>query len=280
MSDSPAQLAVRALREYLLSVLPAKVATINTERAAVLKSGLAGPFTVPASAVLSLAITRDGTPADVALTAGSRTAAQVAAEIQAAGVTGITASADTDGRLVLTAAAPVVGTPSCVAVATDGGAATNVAFGWAAGGEHLVRAAIEAPTWRGVVDGDWTLAPDRDGGGFWVAIGDRQVRPWPSPTNVRRDEYQVTLTCDIIRRFGANQTPHRDRESIGACVRAVDECLRTTTGRQLGRAADGDIMLVDVASQRIASGPFGPVNSFLFDVAQMTLTVRVFQRAS
>ena len=280
MSEGVAQLSVRALREYLLATLPAKVATINGERAAVVRSALAGPFTLPSGAALFLGTSRDGAPTRVDLTAGSRTAAQVAAEIEAEGVAGITASADTDGRLVLTGAAPVAGTPSCVAVLPDSDTATNAVFGWAVGGEHVVRAAIEAPTWRGVVDGDWTLAKDLDGGGFWVGIGNRDVRPYPSPTNVRRDEYAVSLTLDIIRRFGANQTTHRDREAIGACVRAVDEALRTTAGRQLGRAASGDIMLVDVVNTRIASSSFDTRQGFLFDVAQVTLNVRVFQRAS
>lgn len=282
MSESAAQLAVRAFREYLLAYLPAKVATINSQRTAVLKSGLLQQFVIPSGAVLRVGTARDGALTDCPLTAGTHNASHVAGEINAAAPPGITATHANGGHVILEAnSAPTAGSPSCVVVGADlSGVATNAAFGWATGGEHVVRAAIEAPTWRGVVDGDWTLAPDRDGGGFWVCVGDRTVRPWPGPTNVRRDEYQVTLSVDVVRRFGANQTPHRDREAIGACVRAVDELLRTTEGRQLGRDADGDIMLVDVVQQRVASSPFDTKQGFLFDVAQMTINIRVFQRAN
>lgn len=280
MSESAAQLAVRALREYLLAELPPKVASINTQRAAVIKSAFHNSFVIPTGAVLRIGTTRDGALTSCPLTAGTRSANQVQQDIVAANVPGITAS-HAANRIILTAAAPTVGTPSCVVIGSDiSGVATNLVFGWATGGEHVVRAAIEAPTWRGVVDGDWTLAPDRDGGGFWVCIGNRTVRPWPNAPNVRRDEFQVSMTVDIVRRFGANQTPHRDREAIGACVRAVDDLLRTTTGRQLGRAADGDVMLVDVPEIRVASSPFDTKQGFLFDVATMTITVRIFQRAN
>ena len=278
MSESPAQLAVRALREHLLATLPAKVAAINTERKAVVRSALTEPFIIPADAVLKTGVVRDGLLISSPLTAGTRTAAEVALDIMA-GDPYVIATADAFGRVVLTQEfAPSDGVPSTVVVAPDTTGA-NVALGWEPGGVHVTRAAIDTPTWRSVVDGDWTLAPDMDGG-FWVCIGDRTVRPWPVAPNIRRDEYQVTMVLDIIRRFGANQTPHRDREAIGACVRAVDEVLRTTTGRQLGRAAYGDVMLADVGQVRIASSSFDSKRGFLFDVAQMTLTVRIFQRAS
>jgi hypothetical protein len=277
LSESPAQLAVRALREYLLATLPAKVATINSERKAVLRSARVEPF-VMQDAVLKVGATRDGAPVSFALADGTHTASELATAINALDPD-FAASADADGRLVLTAGlAPSTGSPSSLVVAADTTGA-NTALGWEPGGIHVTRAAIDTPTWRGIVDGDWTLVPDMDGG-FWVCVGDRTVRPWPAAPNIRRDEYQVTMVLDIIRRFGANQTPHRDREAIGACVRAVDEVLRTTAGRQLGRAANGDVMLADVGQVRIASSSFDSKRGFLFDVAQMTLTVRIFQRAS
>lgn len=276
---APEALAVKALRDYLLRYLPAKVAALNALRAASLTSALAGPYTVPSGAKLYLSATgQEATPAEVTLTAGTRTAAQVAADITAAAIPGLTAAADDWGRLTLTAtAAPAVGAPSVVIVARDQGTGANVVFGWAEAGEHSETPALVAPSWRGVTDGRPLAVPDM-GQGFWVMLGNRSVRPThPGP---RRDTFNVTIATELWRPFSANAPPHRTREAISACVRAVRELLLSTDGRYLGRQGSGDVQLADVADVSISGDPLrlNEAPGILFDVAQMTLTVRVFQR--
>lgn len=281
---APDAIAVDALLAYLRLKLPAKVSSLNSSRAAVLTSALAGPYTVPVGAVLRLASgSHEATPTDVALTDGSRTAAQVAADIEAVGVSGLTASADAAGRLVLTADnAPAVDAPSCVIVAQDvdgDGLATgsNVVFGWAEGGEHFETQALTAPSWRGVVDGRPLTAPDM-GQGFWVMVGNRTARP--TNPGIRRDTYLVTMTVDLWRPWSASAPPHRSREAISSCVRAVRELVESDDGRYLGRQSAGDVQLATVDGVSIAGDPiqFNEVPGVLFDVAQLTITARVFQR--
>ena len=140
-----------------------------------------------------------------------------------------------------------------------------------------------APRARGIMDG-WPVTPDFGppsliGSPLGVVIGDRStvpVRP-----DVRRDEYVVTLTLTVMRLEGAGQT-HRSREPIQAALRCVREVVLQDAGRQLGRAGQGDIMLVTERAARIDGRPFafgsnespGP----LFDVAVLLLDVRVFER--
>lgn len=278
--SAPDALVVQALREYLLRYLPAKVAQLNALRAATLKSALVEPFTVPAGAVLRLSATsQEVAPTDVTLTAGVRTSAQVVADITAAAVPGLTASADEVGRLVLTAtAAPAVGAPSVVVVARDSGrTGSNEAFGWSDGGEHFEVAALVSPSWRGVVDGRPLTAPDM-GQGFWVLLGNRTVRP--THTGIRRDTYNVALSVEVWRPFSANAPAHRSREAISSCVRAVKELIEAGEGRYLGRYGAGDVQLATVSDVVINGDPsaFAEVPGVLFDFARLTLTVRVFQR--
>lgn len=276
-------LVVQALREYLLRYLPAKVAQLNALRPAVLKSALVEPFTVPAGAVLRLsASSGEATPTSVTLTAGVRTSAQVAADITAAAVPGLTASVDEAGRLVLTSdAAPAEGAPSVVVVArdTDGTSATdsNEAFGWAEGGEHVEVPALVAPSWRGVVDGRPLTAPDMEQG-FWVMLGNRTVRP--THPGIRRDTWNVTFAVEVWRPFAANAPAHRSREAISSCVRAVRELLEAGDGRYLGRQGAGDVQLVTITDVTINGDPvsFTELPGVLFDFARLTLNVRVFQR--
>lgn len=277
----PEALAVEALREYLLAKLPAKVAALNATRKATLKSALQGPFVITSGMTLTLSpVGHEAVGTAVLLTTGTRTAAQVAADINTASVVGITASDDSAGRLVLTATAiPAPGAPSVICVQSDGDTGVNALFGWESGGEHLDRAALVAPSWRGVVDGEWLVAPDM-GGGFWVALRDRaskQVEP------DRRGEFLVTIPVEVVRPFGSNATPHRDREAISACLQAVREIITDTSeGRQLGRAAQGDVQYVRVTAVNIAAEPFAAPakGGAFFDVAGMTVTVRIFQPPS
>lgn len=269
--------AATALREWLLMKLPSKVTAVNAIRAAKLLSPYAGPFTVPSGAVLKHSATAiDGTYTSIPLTSGSRTAAQVAADIN--GVVANLASSDPNGRLLLTASnAPTASVPSLVALGQDNSTGANAAFGWDAGGERNVRYALVAPTYKGVADG-WPVAPDM-GPGFWIIIGDRESVPVPPAT--RRDEYMVGLELTIMHKE-TNVSPHRSREHIHSVVQCVREVLLTSEGRQLGRAAFGDIVFVDEKKAQIAGKPFafkGPnAPNVLFDVAVLILAVRVFER--
>jgi hypothetical protein len=277
---APEALAVDSLVAFLRRWLPAKVAALNALRQAVLTSALSGPFTIPSGAVLRLQGT-GSSPTNVTLTSGSRSATQVAADINAASVPGITASADAVGRLVLTStAAPAASAPSIVIVAQDTGpTGSNAALGWAEGGEHFETVALAAPSWRGVVDGRPLTAPDM-GQGFWVMVGNRTARP--TDRGIRRDTYNVAVLVDLWRPWSIHAPPHRTREAISSCVRAVRELVESDDGRYLGRQGAGDVQMVTVDAVTVTGDPLQLNESpgVLFDTAQLTLTIRVFQRSS
>lgn len=278
MPVAPEAVAVAAFCDFLRAELPAKVTSLNAARFAVLKAGLVGPYTIPSGGKLKLsAVGPEATPVECTLTSGSRTAAQVASDINGTVGVPLTASADADGRLVLTSpTAPTASLASVACVALDA-TATNVVLGWETGGEREEVAALVAPGYRGVVDGRPLVAPDM-GNGFWVLLGNRTAKP--THPGIRRDTYLVTITTELWRPFGANATPHRSREAISSCVRAVREVVCSDTGRYLGR--DGDVQLADATEATIFGDPLAlrEVSGVLFDVARLTLTCRVFQRPS
>jgi hypothetical protein len=274
----PTRLAASALRDYLLRYLPAKVTQLNALRGAVLKSPAVGPWNI-SSGSLALATAREGAVTTVTLPTGAAvTAAQVVTAINAAPVPGLTASADGDGRLVLTAAAPTEGVQS-VARVTAG--ASNALFGWPQEGAYETTTALTAPTHKGVLDG-WPVSLPDMGRTFAVIIGDRDAVPLGG---VRRDEHTVTLDVAVWvadRAAGG----HRSRETLESCARAVHELLTSDDGRTLGRARVGDVIHTDVTRMRIKGMPFqafdeskrpvgGPT-----EVASLTVTVKVFHRPS
>ncbi len=273
MSVQPEALAVRLLQEYLLRKLPAKVAEVNATRAAVVKAARAGPYTVPAASSLTIALNRTAAGAEAPITAGSRTAAQIATDINdAIGAFGITASADADGRLVIASGTlPTEGDASCIAVKA---ADWLGVFGWDLGGEHDTRAALTTPSHKGITDG-WSDSPPDMGRTFWIVIGDRDLGPVP-PDN-RRDETLVTLSCEVWvpDRLG-NQ--HRSKENLGAAIRCIREVLLTGDGRVLGAASSG-VMFVAIPRTKISGRAveLEGVVGVLFDVAQLTITIKLFE---
>jgi hypothetical protein len=290
----PEQRAADALRDWLLKQLPAKVAEVNTYRAAVLKTPTAGPFTVPNGAQLRFSNSARDVSTDasnfitVNLTAGVRTATQLAVDFNASLPAPAIATVDDDGRLVLADQLPPVsgGRNSYFTVAPDtlgtNGTSTgaNVALGFAEGGEVVVRAPLEAPTPSGVLDGEPSMGfPPEYAGKMVLVIGDRNGKPVP-PEN-RRDTHLVELELQVLafRLAGEN---YRSREHIESALRCVREALTTTRGRYLGREAYGDIKEVSLLpGARIAGVAFRfaePKGSPLFDAAQLRLTVRVFER--
>jgi hypothetical protein len=258
--------AVNALRDYLLRTLPAKCASINTGRAAVLKAPRAGPYTIPASGSLKIGAVR-GSESTETLTSGSRTASQVAAELSA---TGVTASADSQGRLVLTSdTAPTDGTPSVVSLGADS-TATNAVFGWSPGGEIAVREAVVTPTHQGIRDGDHHLVDVEKG--FGIIIGEK--RTTDTMGNIRYDQRDVTMRLALyVRCMRADGYS----EQVEQCVRAVREVIFED------RTLDAQVQMTEVL-QAVVMGPaFLFANesgaSPLLARADMNVRVRVFERS-
>jgi hypothetical protein len=275
--------AVRSLREWLALSLSTRVALVNVSRFATVKTPLAGPFTVaPGAETLKLSTTnRNGDDVTVTLTTGSRTAAQIAVEINSAfGGAGV-ATADSANRLVFASEDPaVVGTPS---IASVGVGTANESLGWAAGGEYDERSAIQAPTFDAIMDGE-PLQPDPSlfrPGGLIIMIGDRSSAP--RSQNVRDDLYWVDLDLALFF-IEPNQQLHRNREAVHACLRAVRECLLTDAGRYAGFAQTTNqaISKVIEKSARIGGSPVmlkgGSLPNALMDVAQLKLGILVFER--
>lgn len=263
----PEVVAVEALREYLLRTLPAKVTSINSERAAFLKSTVAEPFVIASNMVLKLATTA-GQFSAITLTSGSRTATQVAADINA--VVNI-ASVDSKLRLKLTSPnAPTSSTPSVVIVGTDSTSA-NAVFGWDPGGEKVMREAIAAPSNQGIRDGEnHTLDLKR---GFGIVIGEkRTTEAFP---NVRHDERFVLMTCAVYVPIpqGSEESYSEHSES---CIRAIREVVLED------RTLDSRVQLAELVSSTI----YGPAFRFdtggaspLLSRAELNVRIRVYERA-
>lgn len=275
MPIRPEALAAQALREYLLLALPAKVAALNATRAPVLKAPRAGPYEVPVGAKLLL---RQGALAfPVVLTAGLRTATQLAVDFAAAGFGG--ASTDARGRLALTGEAPVAG-PARLELAseTDAGTVAGVhgLLGFDAGGNRVVRTPLVAPTFRAVFDG-WPAQPDFPGGGMLsVVVGDRRSVPQP---NIRRDMHDVELDVHVLRAESQGAV-HASREGIQAALQAVRELVHESRTLDESETSDRHIMLTEQLSADVAGRPYQLENvpHLLFDAAQLRLRVRVYER--
>lgn len=272
MSVRAEAIAAEALREWLLLQLPARVAAANLVRAAVLKAAWAGPYTIADGAQLKIQrVWNSAVSIMVALTAGSRTAAQVASDINAV-LPGL-ATVDSAERLVLTSpTAPVAGTPSYLEVKGD-----VSPFGWVTSAKSVVSALV-APGWNDVCDG-LPQALDfasRGPGTVVVFIGDRRSQPLDD--NPRRNEHRVSLDVHVLR-VEPDQHPHRTREAIQAAVACVREATLTPAGRQLG--VPTTIVHCVPRNAAVAGQPFKEKNSpVLFDGAGFTLEVKVFERPS
>lgn len=281
MSVLVEQLCARALREYLLKELPAKVIAVNGTRAPVLKATVAGPYTFDTDVTFKLAVddVEPSTWSEVEISAGTYTATELAAEFVA---TGITPSADDGDRLTLTRASQPLVNNRAIVLGPDDDTGSNAYLGWDSGGERVVHAPLRTPTYKGIADG-LPMHPDM-GPGFWLIIGKRSSVPVRRAGSVvRTDEYQVGLELGFMYRQ-MNVDPHRSREAIQSCVRCVRELLLTTSGRQLGRAVPGDIVLIEEKSCTIEGVPYSfkgkDALPGLFDRALMLLSIRVYERPS
>lgn len=270
-------LAAQALREYLLAKLPAQVATCNATRAAALTTPAAGPWTIPSGGVLELSLTGQDSYTTIALTSGSRTATQVAAEINTA-MAATVATALSDGRLRVTSTTTPSGsdTASVVALAADATGA-NLALGWDPAGDLCVRAPLVAPTTKGVCDGEPTgqIEPFAQGR-IIVVIRDRE--DVPVSNELHRNERIATLEVLVYVPM-ARQDFSRSREEIQAACECILDVISSTEGRYLGRSADGDVLFVRCKSLKVSGNSWAtPKQNFLLDIARMTFTALVHQR--
>lgn len=269
MSVRPEAVAVEALREHLLLKLPAKVTSINATRAAVLKAGVAGPYTVVGDLSLGAVI---GTGTTVSLTTGNRTDEEVVTEVDAAGISGLDASSDSKDRLVITADAPAAGSPSAVYLGPNGTAGANEAFGWPAGGAQVVRHALVAPGWDGITDGEPEVM--NLGAGMFIILGQRSVQP-REPGSNRSDVHRVQVAMEVFtcEPGGRVDSSHEFSAAAVQCVREV-----ILEDRTLG----GTVYLCELPSVQYQARVFrftdgGP--SGLYASAPMTALIHVFERS-
>lgn len=265
----------RVMREYLLAKLPAQVSAKNALRAAYLITPQVGPWTIPASGAIRISL--DGTNfTTVNLTSGSRTAAQLATEINVAmGAT--VASVLTDGRLKLLSTTAPSGT-STLSVLELGSDATGAmeALGFDIGGEKTVRSPLIAPTTKGVCDGEPQVLEPFATGRMIIILTDRQDTTMPGEQ--RRNERSAQLIMQVAVPM-QTQDYHQSREEIQAACECIVDSVSTTEGRYLGRSADGDVLFVQCKSQKVAGNSWPAAKqNFLLDIAVLVFTSIVHQR--
>lgn len=292
MSAQPAELVAAACREWLLMSLPAKVAEVNLTRAAYLTAPFAGPYAVPAGSTLGIIPTANSSTAiPVTLTTGAptRTAAQLATDINAtSGLSGV-ASADSNGRLKLTSPTPPSGTSVSSKIELRGGVASdiNATLGFHKGGEKCVRTPLVTPMHQDVMDG-WPLLgvmQSRGKGVVVVVLGDKQTR---EDVNLRKQQNIVTMDVNVLRQESEQQVD-RNREHIYAAARCVFELMLSNSGRRFGRVGDDAIQLVHPSNGRFFAKPLhfatpdaatGKLVGPFFDGAVFTVQIRVQENQS
>lgn len=268
-------LAAQALREYLLAKLPAQVAVVNLTRAATLTTPAAGPWTIPSGGSVSLSL--DGTNfTPCPLTTGSQGATQLSSDINSAmGAT--IATALVDGRMRWTSTTPPTGpdTASMLFLATDSTGA-NLALGFDPAGESCVRAPLIAPTSKGVCDGEPTGPMEPYAAGrMVVVIMDRS--DVAVVNELRREERLATLNVRVYVPMIRQQ--YQTREEIQSACECILDVISSTNGRQIGRSSENDVGFVQCKSLKVSGSSWTTKSTnLLLDLAELTLTARVFQR--
>lgn len=277
MTVAASALFAKSMREFLLAKLPAQVATRNSERAACLLTPQAGPWIVTSGMTLSLSL--DGTTfTTVTLTTGSRTAAQIATDIE--GVLPGVASATADGRLkVLSTTAPSgTSTTSAIHLAADTTGA-NELLGWDPGGEVVTRAPLIAPTTKGVCDGEPMVFAPFATGRMVIIIGDRGDVEIDNGT--RKNERSATLAMRVMVPM-ATQEYDRSREEIQSACECINDALGTTMGSYLAQTTENiGVLKVRCKSLKVSGSPWlDKKQNFLCDIADLVFTSLVHQRPS
>lgn len=293
--SSVSQLAVYALKTYLEGTVSAAVTTYNNARRPELLSK-PGPFVIPSSGDYTLGTTLFD-PAEIgdwaydsievgwifwpAIAAGSYTADQlVAAQAVNPILDYPILDATTDGRLRLRL---YTGALAPLRLVNRGPSdftnpvVVNSIFGWDPGGEIVVSPELVAPTARSICDGFPAVVPDMHAG-MWLIIGDRQASP-AGDSSLRRDVWEVRLPLHVMLPVRAD-AHHRSREAISGAVGMLEGLLLSTSGRYLGRQGSGDVIGVEVLSERIDAQPIAleELPHAYFDVATIDLLIRIHQR--
>jgi len=290
----PSAVAVDALIAHLRNRLSASVATVNSFRPPEFVAPKQGPYTFTTGAwYLGAGQFSFVEEPDIAVDASdwwellvltssvTLTAQQLAASLFPVQNIGATTVVADGGRLVIksntTANTWLAGEPIITTEPTA--KMVNSVLGFPGGDVLGAYNPIIAPSYEGVCDGFPLLVPDM-GSGFWVIVGDREAVP-DDGSSLRRDSWTVRTSLHIMRPSYANER-HRTREPISACLDAVRRCLLTDEGRQLGKAATGEIQIVEITSERVGGTAlrFEEMQNVLFDTASLDVAIRVYQRPS
>jgi hypothetical protein len=272
------QTAASALKTYLEATVGAAVTTYNAARRPELLSKV-GPFWMPAQSCLTVAEAfevSDYDPSSIEIgwiafdvAPGSYTAAELVAENPVFATVPsleLELSATTDGRLRLRYSSAQnayrIRLLDRVPDSFTTYSVANALFGWDAGGEIVSSPELVAPTMRSICDGFPAFAPDMQAG-MWLIIGDREASP-VGDSSLRRDVWEVRLPLHVMLPVRAD-AHHRSRTAIAGAVGMLEDLLLSTAGRYLGRQSAGDVIGVEVLSERIEaqpirgrSGGFGP----------------------
>lgn len=260
--------ATQALLWSLRRDLPAALTAADvTRRAKVVCPP--GPYTIPAAGTLII----NGTT--IALTAGSRTATQVAAEINAS--IPALASVDASLGLVLTgAAAPTATAPSTITV-YDGTA--NEALGLQAGDSDRIVQAIGTPRVR-FFERQLALLDDWDGP---VVAFEREVRD-TSQVPLRLDAAIINIALLAVVP-GFPDCAAAAHEAVSAFAQALAGVIRTGDGRASSNAEN--LIGGETYGSLIEKAEVGPVavsyaergnktTHIPYGVAQIPIEVRLY----
>jgi hypothetical protein len=209
--------AKRALFVHLRDYLPDALATLDASRQAVVVCGPQN-YTITSGDTLYV---NDG---GFTLTAGTRTAAQVATDLAAA--TDFTASADSDGHLVLTADdTPTQAVPSALRI---GAGTANEALGLQEKVSDRILLALSDPAPQ-LYERAW-MNGDDIGPGLTVYV----MRELEAPVVPHRtDIYTVSLRCELgfVGPAGASDAKTATLEALRAAAFAVLDVVKDGDGR-------------------------------------------------
>lgn len=272
------ELAARALRDWLLYALPGAVERVNSDRRAELHAGKAGPYTIPPTsdvAHFNLGTTKGVAAAGAPVTDGDYTAAElVTAFNNGTPYDFCEAFVDDIGRFAVRTLDGVVNGKKSLYLGQELTAGFNAALGWPAE-NFVMRWPLATPKYDDILDG-W---PPLWGptGPVAVVLGDRKSKPGER----RSDQYETRIDVSVLVRCQQGEG-YFSRETIHAGMRAVRTALfdvASNSGRQLGRAATGDVVRVEEADGFVRGAPFRfGSNQPFFEGGVLNLVITTYER--
>jgi hypothetical protein len=263
VATHPTTRALQALVATLRDGFPARLAAADATRFAKVVAAK-GPYTVPAGALLTV----NGTTVQVS--SGTRTASQVALECT---VLGTTASADADGRLVITSnTAAAAGLPSKVEI---GGGTANAVLGLVERHSSAVRMAIGSPAPLIFEHEIPTSVPaDRILVGVEAPLATTPVAP------VKGNVHAVRIGIVIVVP-GVMGEREPTLEAVRAVAAELDATIRTGDGggrNQVGGAVYGENVISCLRIRSIADPQLQrePRTGAIFGVVAEEYEVRVY----